>query len=800
MIPNDFIAQLLSRVDVVEVIDRFVPLKKAGQNYQACCPFHKEKSPSFSVSPTKQFYHCFGCGAHGSAITFLMEYGGKSFPDAVEELAQNVGLTVPRDNSRPADPQAGGLFDVMLTAAGFYKQQLKHSPIAIDYFKKRGVSGEVARRFHLGWAPAGWQPLAEAFDDYADNQLLETAGLVTTGDAGKRYDRFRERVMFPILNQQGAVIAFGGRILGSKDDAKAGAKDGAGPKYLNSPETPIFSKGRELYGLFQAQGAIRKVNRVLVVEGYMDVVALAQYGVEYVVATLGTATTEAHVQRLMRLADEVVFSFDGDSAGQRAAWRALENALPALRDGKQIRFLFLPEEHDPDSYVREHGREAFEEYVANALPLSQYWIDELNKRHPGDSAEAKAARAAAARSHLELVSAPMLRESLGTVLAKDTELSLASVLPPVKRAAPTEEEQQTSYRQYSGVRPPPLRFDPLEKRLLLQSRRILAQPKLAMVIAGTVPAKADETNFALRLLIAVANQAIKMDGPSHFGIWHAQFEQTDFASTVSSLLVDKDVDIDERVPFEEAESELRELRNQIESGTLFQSTQVVSVPQNLANLGILALGPRRQATTANALPLPPGGGGVGERGMMASQPPAPGAQPSPSPLPLSPQGRGEDAAHRLRDFARELRANQTPWEQELWQELRAHRFADVKFKRQQPIGPYIADFVALSRSVVVELDGSQHSQNADYDQKRDDFLRQEGFRVIRVWNNEWTENRSGVLDAIWAAVTDNPGVGQSSLSGASDPDQTPDDDLDDIPFDFNANFAPSPDDQHDAPF
>jgi len=386
VIPNDFIAQLLSRVDVVEVIDRFVPLKKAGQNYQACCPFHKEKSPSFSVSPTKQFYHCFGCGAHGSAITFLMEYGGKSFPDAVEELAQNVGLTVPRDNSRPADPQAGGLFDVMLTAAGFYKQQLKHSPIAIEYFKKRGVSGEVARRFHLGWAPAGWQPLAEAFDDYADNQLLETAGLVTTGDAGKRYDRFRERVMFPILNQQGAVIA----------------KDGAGPKYLNSPETPIFSKGRELYGLFQAQGAIRKVNRVLVVEGYMDVVALAQYGVEYVVATLGTATTEAHVQRLMRLADEVVFSFDGDGAGQRAAWRALENALPALRDGKQIRFLFLPEEHDPDSYVREHGREAFEEYVANALPLSQYWIDELNKRHPGDSAEAKAARAAAARSHLEL--------------------------------------------------------------------------------------------------------------------------------------------------------------------------------------------------------------------------------------------------------------------------------------------------------------------------------------------------------------------------------------------------------------
>ena len=249
MIPADFIAQLLSRVDVVEVIDRLVPLKKAGQNYQACCPFHKEKSPSFSVSPTKQFYHCFGCGAHGSAITFLMEYSGKSFPDAVEELAQNLGLTVPNDNTRQADPQAGGLFDVMITAAGFYKQQLKSSPIAIEYFKKRGVSGDVARRFHLGWAPAGWQPLVEAFDDYADNVLLETAGMIATGDGGKRYDRFRERVMFPILNQQGAVIGFGGRILGSKDD-------GGGPKYLNSPETPIFSKGRELYGLFQAQAAI----------------------------------------------------------------------------------------------------------------------------------------------------------------------------------------------------------------------------------------------------------------------------------------------------------------------------------------------------------------------------------------------------------------------------------------------------------------------------------------------------------------------------------------------------------------
>jgi len=673
VIPNDFIAQLLSRVDVVEVIDRFVPLKKAGQNYQACCPFHKEKSPSFSVSPTKQFYHCFGCGAHGSAITFLMEYGGKSFPDAVEELAQNVGLTVPRDNSRPADPQAGGLFDVMLTAAGFYKQQLKHSPIAIDYFKKRGVSGEVARRFHLGWAPAGWQPLAEAFDDYADNQLLETAGLVTTGDAGKRYDRFRERVMFPILNQQGAVIAFGGRILGSKDD-------GHGPKYLNSPETPIFSKGRELYGLFQAQGAIRKVNRVLVVEGYMDVVALAQYGVEYVVATLGTATTEAHVQRLMRLADEVVFSFDGDSAGQRAAWRALENALPALRDGKQIRFLFLPEEHDPDSYVREHGREAFEEYVANALPLSQYWIDELNKRHPGDSAEAKAARAAAARSHLELVSAPMLRESLAKVLEGDVNIASHTLLPPVKAkpaeaASPAYQDDTAPRTRYVARRPPMPRNDPATQRVLASARRILGRPKLAMYLVDMQFPDPSNAPHALRLLQAVVGVAIRFPDEPNVGALLEQFRETEFAGDVSRLITDRDAEVDASVSDEEAEAQLRELRDQIESGSLFPAARAVTVPENLQNMGILALGKRR-----SGMPLPPGGQEPPERGSEANE-------------------RSSFAART----SSELRPPSAPG------------------LRQEP----------SSRSVA---------------------------------------------------------------------NSAPEDDLDDIPFDFNANFAPSPDDQHDAPF
>ncbi len=594
MIPNDFIAQLLSRVDVVEVIDRLVPLKKAGQNFQACCPFHKEKSPSFSVSPTKQFYHCFGCGAHGSAITFLMEYAGKSFPDAVEELAQNIGLTVPNDNTRQADPQAGGLFDVMITAAGFYKQQLKSSPIAIEYFKKRGVSGDVARRFHLGWAPAGWQPLAEAFDDYADNQLLETAGLIATGDGGKRYDRFRERVMFPILNQQGAVIGFGGRILGSKDD-------GGGPKYLNSPETPIFSKGRELYGLFQAQTAIRKINRVLVVEGYMDVVALAQYGVEYVVATLGTATTEAHTQRLLRLADEVVFSFDGDSAGQRAAWRALENALPALRDGKQVRFLFLPTEHDPDSYVREFGQAAFEEMVANALPLSEYWIRELNVRHAGDSAEARAGRAAAARLHLELVSAPMMREVLAKVLEGDVNIAAHTLLPPIK--AKPQEAQEVSDNEgprtrFVARRPPMPRTDPATQRVLACARRILGRPKLAMYLVDMQFPDANNAPQVLRLLQAVVDVAIRFPDEPNVGALLEQFRETEFATEVSRLITHADSEIDDGISDEEAEAELRQLRKQIEDGSLFPSARAIAMPEHLMNVGILALGTRRPAPTA----------------------------------------------------------------------------------------------------------------------------------------------------------------------------------------------------------
>jgi DNA primase len=443
VIPAEFLQTLLARVDIVPIIDRAVPLKKAGANYAACCPFHKEKSPSFTVSPSKQFYHCFGCGAHGTAISFLMEYQGKSFPDAVEELASGVGMEVPRDErSREAAHAAGGLFEVLLTAAQHYKTQLKLSDQAKDYFKSRGVSGEIARTFHLGFAPDKWQGLAEAFAEYED-AALDQAGLVIAGDNNKRYDRFRGRVMFPIMNQQGRVIAFGGRVLGEGE-----------PKYLNSPETPVFSKGRELYGLYQAQKAIRDDERVLVVEGYMDVIALHQYGIGYAVATLGTATTEQHIERLFRLADEVVFSFDGDKAGMRAAWRALENAFPALQDGKAVKFLFLPSEHDPDSYIREHGTEGFAQRVREAEPLSKYWLRTLQERHPDDSPEARAALLSEAKTFLEKVPAPLMRDVLMREVANAARVDAGEfgrglaplAAPPSHKKVDADETSATPFR------------------------------------------------------------------------------------------------------------------------------------------------------------------------------------------------------------------------------------------------------------------------------------------------------------------------------------------------------------------
>ena len=450
MIPNDFIETLLGRVDIVEVIDRLVPLKKAGANYIACCPFHSEKTPSFSVSPTKQFYHCFGCGAHGTAIGFMMEHSGKSFPDAVEELARDAGLDVPRDE-RPGDrerrAEAQDLNELLLAAARFYRARLKDAPTAIDYLKARGLTGEIAARFGIGYAPEAWQSLADVFPHY-DEPALDAAGLVVNGDGGKRYDRFRDRVMFPIHDSRGRVIGFGGRVLGAGE-----------PKYLNSPETPVFSKGRELYGLFLARNAIRDAGRVVVVEGYMDVVALAQHGVDYAVATLGTATTPVHAQKLFRLTDSVVFCFDGDNAGRKAAWRALENALPVLADGKNASFLLLPDGEDPDDFVRRRGKAAFEAAIDNAVPLSEFLLAELATRHPPVTAEGRAALVAAAAPLLAQIAAPVLAAIMRRRLAEmsglpDSELAL--LLPKVP-VPPVAESPRMPAAHASATRPAPVR-------------------------------------------------------------------------------------------------------------------------------------------------------------------------------------------------------------------------------------------------------------------------------------------------------------------------------------------------------
>ena len=432
MIPEQFIQELLNRVDVVDVVDKSVPLKKAGANYSACCPFHNEKSPSFTVSPTKQFYHCFGCGAHGTAISFLMEYAGLSFVDAIHELAKQVGMIVPqekRDANRPAKKEVVGLQESLQQATGFYKAELKKSQRAIEYLKSRGLSGEIAAKFQIGYAPAGWQNLQSIFPHY-DNEILTTVGLVVENDQGKRYDRFRDRIMFPIHSQKGEVIGFGGRVINAEDT----------PKYYNSPETPLFQKGHELYGLFIARRAIREAGRALVVEGYMDVVALAQYGIDYAVAALGTATTPFHITKLMRQTNEVVFSFDGDNAGRTAAWRAAMNALPALSDGLKLRFMFLPTSHDPDSYVREFGKKKFEEEMQNAMSLSQYIVHHLSENNPLSSQEDKVLFLNEAEPILKQIKAPrlalLLRKRVAE-LAQVTDAEMQSLLKlPVLGKAP----------------------------------------------------------------------------------------------------------------------------------------------------------------------------------------------------------------------------------------------------------------------------------------------------------------------------------------------------------------------------
>jgi len=400
LIPDSFIEELLGRVDIVEVIERRVPLKKAGREFQACCPFHDEKTPSFTVSPQKQFYHCFGCGAHGSAIGFMMNYEGLEFVDAVEDLARHAGLQVPREASRAARPSAG-LYELLDSAAAYYRQQLKNHPEAIDYLKGRGMSGEISAHFSVGFAPAGWDNLIKKLGtDEKRLELLRRTGMLSQGKSGE-YDKFRHRIMFPIHDRRGRVIGFGGRAL-----------DDDGPKYLNSPETELFHKGRELYGLYLARKSQAKLDRILVVEGYMDVVALAQFDFHNCVATLGTATTGDQAELLFRAADEVVYCFDGDRAGRKAAWRALEATLQRLREGRQARFLFLPEGEDPDSMLRKQGKETFSALLDQAQPLSEFFFDHFTGEVDMGAIDGRAKLVGLARPHLEKIPAGVFRDMM----------------------------------------------------------------------------------------------------------------------------------------------------------------------------------------------------------------------------------------------------------------------------------------------------------------------------------------------------------------------------------------------------
>ena len=553
MIPDDFKQQLLSRVDIVDVIERHVSLRKAGQNYVARCPFHNEKTPSFSVSPSKQFYHCFGCGAHGNAIGFVMEHGGLGYIEALKELAAMVGMSLPESRPAalvPAAEQSAGLSEVLLTAARFYKTCLRRSDAAIAYLKQRGVSGEIAARFGLGYAPAGWQPLAEVFPDYRSSTALKDAGLVVEADNGRRYDRFRDRVVFPITDQRGNVIGFGGRVFGDT------AQDG--PKYLNSPETALFQKGQELFGLFQARAPIRQHGRVVVVEGYMDVVSLHQHGVDYAVATLGTATTPLHVAKLLKLADEVYFCFDGDEAGRKAAWRALENALDQLVDGKQLSFMFFPEGEDPDSYVRRCARDD----VWTALPLSEFMTRELSRQSDLETVEGRAKLLRLAGPLVRKVAAPAYQLQLRRRFARLADVSIPE-LEELFGLRPVITDPRRPARREAVSRPGGLSLT----RWLLHA--ILNEPSLAAKVDTT---HLDATDRFHPALMSVLELLAQQPGLGARDVCAAAIEAAG-GGPAAGLLREAQAEVlavDKEVSAGEFESALAALRDRLERRRITQ--------------------------------------------------------------------------------------------------------------------------------------------------------------------------------------------------------------------------------------
>jgi len=434
LIPQDFIDDLVARADIVEVIGRRVQLKKAGREFKACCPFHDEKTPSFTVSPSKGFYHCFGCGAHGTAIGFLMEFDHLSFVEAIESLASTMGVDVPRDESDRPARRYDDLFELLSSVERFWQRGLRDNPAAVDYLRKRGIDGATAKRFGLGYAADAWSTVLDKFgtSQQAIERLL-AAGLIIRRDNGGHYDRFRDRVMFPIRDVRGRCIGFGGRAMGDGE-----------PKYLNSPETVLFHKGRELYGLHEARQALRQIERFVVVEGYMDVVALARHGIDFAVATLGTATTADHLNRLFRLAENIDFCFDGDRAGEQAAWRALETALPHIKEGRQVRFVFLPDGHDPDSFVNERGADAFLAALDGGVALSDYLIAELSSQVDIGTVDGRARLAELARPLIARVPGGVYRELLIDSLARAVGLSAARLDTMLDAASAGESRPRTA--------------------------------------------------------------------------------------------------------------------------------------------------------------------------------------------------------------------------------------------------------------------------------------------------------------------------------------------------------------------
>ena len=504
-IPQSFIQELLARADVVDIVGRYVQLKKGGANYMGLCPFHGEKSPSFSVSPTKQFFHCFGCGKNGNAIGFLMEHAGMNFVEAVKDLAQTYGMPVPEDDTSPQERERASqararqatLSDVLEKAASAYRKHLKNAPTAIEYLKGRGLSGDIARQYGMGYAPEGWRSLASTFPDYQD-PLLVDSGLVIhhaeDGSEDKRYDRFRDRIMFPIRNIKGECIGFGGRVLGEGT-----------PKYLNSPETAVFSKGRELYGLFEARQALREANYVLVTEGYMDVVALAQWGFANAVATLGTACTTEHVQKLFRFSDAVVFGFDGDAAGRRAARKALDVALPFATDVRSVKFLFLPAEHDPDSYIRQFGPEAFARCVSEAMPLSRFLIDAAREGCDLGSAEGRAHLASNAQPLWMSLPDGALKRQLLAEFAELIQLGLhelQSLWQPLTPAPAKWQRRQPTGGQAQHDGSPPTGF-----------ARRFSTDKPPRGLGRQLPAS--RADHAVRLLLSDMRQWQDLNGEEH---------------------------------------------------------------------------------------------------------------------------------------------------------------------------------------------------------------------------------------------------------------------------------------------